>query len=335
MKKTITFLFLIFLAPFTSLMAQFPSGMCFNFDVSSTPIPSFPIGFANIIPPTSDQDEGVFLLSNIPNWSIDFAGSTYGSVAISTNGWLALLPDTTTVIPASILPFPNNDLSNNSTGYPIVAPLWDDLSTIIMSWVVPSGSNELWVRWSSKWDNSNSASGTPITYIKLDGNNNSISYYYSNYPAYIPTNPSASIGIAGGVTGEFYSVSATASNNAYADSVNENTDIGMGGPTTMRPYNTTFVFSQCLVSGIDEAHPIAFNAFVAGGKLRLNLLSRQDGPGSLQLFDITGKLARKESVLVSSGKSQLQMDVSGLRSGIYFLVVAVNDVRLTKRIVLE
>jgi len=333
MKKIITSIFLIVLFPALNLKAQFHSGMCYTFDVSTATLPGFPLGFTNIIFDSTMQDEGNYLVPVYNSWSFDFAGTSYGKVVVSTNGWLALVPDTTTVIPPSISPLPVNQLSNNMTGFPIIAPLWDDNKTIVVSWI-PTLTNELWVRWSSKWNNSDS---TYVTFAscKLDGNDGSITFYYANLPSYTPMAPHASIGVAGTVPGEFYSLNVTAGNNAYADSVNENVDIGMGGPTTMRPNNATFVFSKCLVSGVEDAATAGFRAYSTNGKVMIDWQQMNGGSGVFQLFDITGREVLRKSERVNAGKNSITMDAYKLRSGIYYLAATVNDVHVSRRIILE
>jgi hypothetical protein len=155
---------------------------------------------------------------------------------------LALIPSAIVSIPASITPFPNNQLSNNTTGYPLIAPLWDNHSANLISYNV-SPANSLWIRWSIKWQNTNPSAASVLFWVKLDGTNNTINFYYANNATYLPTTPSASIGIAGICLGDYYSVNVTSNNSASIDSASENLNIGQGGATTFRPYNCSYTFT--------------------------------------------------------------------------------------------
>ena len=228
---------LLILATSITAEAQLAVGIPHTFSVTAVTPPVFPAGSVNIIPAGALADESVNLVNPGVTWNFIFAGVTYNKVVVSTNGWLALLRVTDPAsIPGSVIPLPTNSLSTNPTGYPIIAPLWDDLSTSIISWVVPAASNTLWVRWSVKWDKTN-ATTSSLFYVKLDGNLNTTTFYYANNTTYIPTNGTASIGIAGICAGDFYSVNCTASNVANVDSVTENTNIGSPGASNFRPFN--------------------------------------------------------------------------------------------------
>ena len=234
---------LLILATSITAEAQLAVGIPHTFSVTAVTPPVFPAGSVNIIPAGALADESVNLVNPGVTWNFIFAGVTYNKVVVSTNGWLALLRVTDPAsIPGSVIPLPTNSLSTNPTGYPIIAPLWDDLSTSIISWVVPAASNTLWVRWSVKWDKTN-ATTSSLFYVKLDGNLNTTTFYYANNTTYIPTNGTASIGIAGICAGDFYSVNCTASNVANVDSVTENTNIGSPGASNFRPFNCSYTFT--------------------------------------------------------------------------------------------
>ncbi|MBK8584653.1 MAG: hypothetical protein IPN88_04110 [Bacteroidetes bacterium] len=89
------------------------------------------------------------------------------SFAISTNGWLALVPSTAG-LPASnpFPPNPTNSLSTSALGYPVIAPLWDDMAmaSIQYNWTAPV----LTVKWTGRWDKTN-ASLTNAFGVKIDG----------------------------------------------------------------------------------------------------------------------------------------------------------------------
>jgi hypothetical protein len=238
----VAFTFLLLIGNFQSAQAQLALGIPYNFSVAGAP-PAFPGGATNILVPAANVDEWDTLLAPA-GWTFNFAGLTYTKVVVSSNGWLALVPGAVGVNP---LPWPansnpNNQLSANATGFPIIAPLWDDLATALVSYVVTGG--QLWVRWTVKWQKTAGANQS-LFYVKLDGNAgvNTITFYYPNI-AYTPVTPSASIGIAGICTGDYYSVFSTSGNTAYVDSASENTDIGLNAsPPNVRPVNVSYIFT--------------------------------------------------------------------------------------------
>jgi hypothetical protein len=242
--KISSYLLILLITTSTISYAQLASGIPYLFSVMPVTPPVFPsVGAINIILPQNSQDEWDTLINPSPPFSFNFAGIEYTKIVISSNGWLALMPSTVTSIPASIPnAMPDNNLSNNTTGYPIVAPLWDDLSTSLISYSI-SPANTLWIRWTCKWDKTNAAAASSLFWIKLDGNDGTIAYHYANNVTYIPSTPSASIGIAGVCPNDFYSAYCTSYNNAFVDSVIEDTAIGGGVSPNMRPYNCSFVFT--------------------------------------------------------------------------------------------
>lgn len=224
--------------------AQQASGIPHSFTVSTVTPPALPAGGVNYVTTAAQQDEFDTLISPAAGWSFVFAGQTYTRFVVSTNGWLALIPSSVGTLPVvfSGNAFPNNQLNNNTTGYPVIAPLWDNLTSSLISYVV-SPANVLWVRWTVKWQNANPAAASSLFWAKLDGTTNTTTFYYANNTTYVPFIPSASIGIAGTCSGDFYSVNCTASNAAYVDSVSENINIGQGGTQNFRPYNCSFTFT--------------------------------------------------------------------------------------------
>jgi hypothetical protein len=225
--------------------AQLASGIPHTFSAVAG-VPALPGGTINLVPALATQNEWDTLVDPAAAWSFNFAGTTYDKFLISSNGWLALIPGSVPppVWPAFLLPpNPTNQLNNNTTGYPIIAPLWDDNSTSLARYAV--AGNILWVVWTSKWQSANAASLT--FFVSLDGNTNTIKFYYQN-TAYTQTAGStASIGISGVCVGDFYSVYSTAATTAYVDSVTENTNIGTNAVSpNIRPQNVTYTFTPNL-----------------------------------------------------------------------------------------
>ncbi len=185
------------------------------------------------IRPAAIQDE-MDTLINIPSaGAITFGGIVYNQFVVSTNGWLALTPSSAG-LPASnpLPPNPNNSLSTSSIGYPVIAPLWDDMAmaSIQYNWTAPV----LTVKWTGRWDKTN-ASFTNAFGVKIDGTTGICTFFYNNV-AYTPTSPSASIGIAGVCTGDFTSVNVLSATTAASDSVTE-------WNVTTRPNNVNYIFT--------------------------------------------------------------------------------------------
>jgi hypothetical protein len=242
MKIKITLIGIVFLLNLfsTRIYSQLASGIPYLFSVD-TGVVGLPGGTIYLVPRMASQNEWDTLVAPF-GWSFSFAGTTYTKFCVSTNGWLALMPGSvvTPSWPAFIIPpNPANELNNNTTGYPIIAPLWDDLSTSLVRYTVVG--NILTVVWTSRWQ---AANAVPLTFfIRLNGTTNTITFYYRNDSTYVPVSPSASIGIAGICPGDFYSVYPTSNNAAYVDSVTENTNIGDTVSPNVRPYNVSFKFT--------------------------------------------------------------------------------------------
>ena len=239
MKKTYTkalyLLIFLLLAGFGKSIAQPGIGLPFGFGV--TPTSTNIVGPVTInmltLHAAAQQDELDTLLAPA-GMSVNFGGIVYDRVAVSTNGWLALVPSSAGLpLLNPFPPNPVNSLSTNALGYPVIAPLWDDLSTSVIqyNWTAPV----LTVKWTGKWDKTN-ASGTNAFGVKIDGTTGLVTFFY-NTVAYAPIFPSASIGIAGVCTGDFTSVNVTSATTAVSDSVTEFAAIAT------RPNNVNYIFT--------------------------------------------------------------------------------------------
>ncbi|MBL0102987.1 MAG: T9SS type A sorting domain-containing protein [Bacteroidetes bacterium] len=130
---------------------------------------------------------------------------------------------------------PTNSLSTYAGGYPLIAPLWDDLNILALSYTVGATTN---IRWTGKWDK-NAASGTLQFGASFSSANGNIAFFYPNL-AYTATGaPSASMGIAGVCTGDFYSMTPVTTNTATVDSTVENNLIN----GSVKPTNVQYTFN--------------------------------------------------------------------------------------------
>ena len=227
---------LIIVVFFSTLKSNAQAGIGLPFGFGVTPTATNITGATTInltVRPVAIQDE-MDTLINIPAaGTITFGGIVYNQFAVSTNGWLALVPSTAG-LPASnpFPPNPTNSLSTSALGYPVIAPLWDDMAmaSIQYNWTAPV----LTVKWTGRWDKTN-ASLTNAFGVKIDGTTGICTFFYNNV-AYTPTSPSASIGIAGICTGDFTSVNVLSATTAASDSVTE-------WNVTSRPNNVNYIFT--------------------------------------------------------------------------------------------
>jgi hypothetical protein len=212
---------------------------------------SFAVNTVSVLPTSGYSTNIAVALANQNDWAtavyapagfnFPFGGVNYTGFFLSTNGWLALtngLANGTATPAAYVGGLPANQLSNNTGGWPIIAPLWDDLSVSGMQWVYTAPV--LTVRWFNvKWQAANAA--TTSFGVKLNTTTGDITILHPN-AAYTPSTPSASIGIAG-CPGDFYSVSAQTATTATASNLIENTSIGTGSANNFRPQNVEYTFT--------------------------------------------------------------------------------------------
>ncbi len=217
-------------------IAQPGAGISFAF--SSLPaFTAYPTAAPNVnqIVPLANQDDFGYLFAPA-GMSVPFAGNIYQKIVVSTNGWVALVPNSVAAIPASLSAgnyLSSNQLATYSGGYPILAPFWDDLATTQISYNFTGGA--LWVRWTSKIDKTNPL-GSNLFWLRIDGTTGVINYFYNSIAYTISGSPSASIGLAGECTGDYYSYNFPAS-STWADSTIETSTI------STRPVNLTYIFT--------------------------------------------------------------------------------------------
>ncbi len=234
-KCTLLFL-VIFCSTFSKLAAQPGIGISYVFTnaVGTTAYPAAAPNVNQIVPIANQNDFGYLFAP--AGMSVRFAGVTYTQIVVSTNGWVALIPTGVGAVPASLSAggyLNTNSLSTYNGGYPIIAPFWDDLATSQISYNFTGGA--LWVRWTAKIDNTN-ATAANLFWVKIDGATGAVSMYYSNAAYVITGSPTASIGIAGVCTGDYYSYNFPAA-ATYADSTIETSNIAT------RPANATYNFT--------------------------------------------------------------------------------------------
>ncbi|MBL0102984.1 MAG: hypothetical protein IPP51_04060 [Bacteroidetes bacterium] len=130
---------------------------------------------------------------------------------------------------------PNNNLSGYAGGFPLIAPLWDDLNILAMSYTIGATTN---IKWTGKWDKLNATSTLQfgVSFASATGN---FTLFYPNVAYTVTGAPSASIGVAGVCTGDFYSLTPLTATTASIDSVTENSTI----TGTNRQNNIMYTFN--------------------------------------------------------------------------------------------
>lgn len=140
----------------------------------------------------------------------------------------------TTFNNAFVNALPANNLSSYSGGFPLIAPMWDDMA---MTAIIYTAGTSTSLKWLGKWDKTN-ISGSFQFGTMLNSTNGNITLIYPSL-SYSPTSASASIGIAGRCAGDFYSMTPLTLLTASVDSVTENNTI----TGAMRPNNIQYTFS--------------------------------------------------------------------------------------------
>ena len=228
--KFTLFLLILNLWSVSKILAQPGIGISYRFS-SAVGVTTFVPGVPPFTAFPTTDDDAVAVAP--PGMNLKFGGRTYQQFVVSSNGWVALTP--VGAIPAALSAggFLNtNQLSTYAGGFPLIAPFWDDLAATAFSSNYIGGV--LWVRWTAKIDKTN-PSAQPLFWVKIDGNTGIINFYYQNNVAYVITGtPTASIGIAGVCTGDFYSINPT---TPSIDSTLETSNIAL------RPNNYTYTFT--------------------------------------------------------------------------------------------
>jgi hypothetical protein len=199
------------------------------------------------------SDEGISAQTNI-GFTFAFGCTNYTTYKASANGVLFL--GTTAVTGTSF-----NDL-NGFTYRPIIAPLWEDLSTgtagqVNYKLTGTAPNRVLTVEWLSMRWNYTTSNAPAITFqVKLYETSNRIEFVYSRLGGTITTGSGgASIGLGGVTVGDFYSLS-DASTSPTASKVTETTTI-LTKPATGQIYRwDPIICSGTPTAGAAVANPV-------------------------------------------------------------------------------
>src|SRR5436190_6005107 len=129
--RLLLLIFIFFCQGKNEAFAQPGVGISFTFSSLSSFI-AYPTAAPNVnqIVPAANQDDYGYLFAPV-GMNVTFAGNTYQKIVVSTNGWVALVPNSVAAIPASLSGGnyqASNQLATYAGGYPILAPYWDDIA---------------------------------------------------------------------------------------------------------------------------------------------------------------------------------------------------------------
>jgi hypothetical protein len=168
----------------------------------------------NFSPVTSSSNivsgDDVISTSQLIGFTFNYAGVNYTSYKVSTNGFINLGGNLNSSLATNQL--------NSTSNHPIIAPLWDDLTSTVVAEVMGTPGNQvLTVEWRDvKW-RYNAANAGFTFQAKLYEADGKIEFVYGDSTEASST-PTASIGInsSPGGTGNFLSVNAlgTAASNS-------------------------------------------------------------------------------------------------------------------------
>lgn len=180
--------------------------------------------------------------------------NSYTQFIASSNGWMSF---NTGITSANL----TNNL-NTSSDRPMIAPLWDDMATsgggaagVNYALTGTAPNRVLTVEWNRMAWNYTGANNAISFQVKLYETTNQIEFIYSQGGGALTT-PSASIGISGPVSGQFYSLN-NAGGSPTASSATETTTIGTK-PATGQIYrwnNTATMCTGTPTGGSSSASP--------------------------------------------------------------------------------
>lgn len=198
-----------------------PSQISYNFNTNSGSFNPLPGGATTVF--GTGVDDAISPPIAI-GFNFLYGCMKFDTMQISTNGFIYLTNTTNTITNS----YPNNDLTNVADR-PIIAPLWDDLRTsptagrISYRRTGPSGNRVLTVEWLyMRWDKTAPSSAVSFQ-VKLYESTSKIEFIYRKEGGGV-INGSASIGLAGFLPGDYYSVD-TLDLSAVATKTTEITNI--------------------------------------------------------------------------------------------------------------
>jgi hypothetical protein len=206
------FLVMLVLLTAARLTAQPGVGISYSVSQPQMPMPTLSAATAMF----TATDETLSTVLKPAGFLFTYGGRPYDGFVVSSNGWLALVPQGQATVPG-LTAGPTNNLANHpasvGASVPIIAPLWDNLkSTSLYTYA----GGILTVRWTAvAWDAAN-ASATTSFGVQLNTATSGIKFVYTTVLS--PTNASASIGITGPCAGDYYSWKS-ATDYTYSPSV--------------------------------------------------------------------------------------------------------------------
>lgn len=93
---------------------------------------------------------------------------------------------------------------------------------------------------------------------------------------------------------------------------------------------------QCQVSTFDPDGPFSTLQILpnpTSGQTYIQAVSTRSGIFWVEVFDVYGQLAQRQQVLLLEGENRLDLDVSALSSGAYFIVLRDENTRAVRRLI--
>ncbi|GIV27658.1 MAG: hypothetical protein KatS3mg027_1472 [Bacteroidia bacterium] len=225
-----------------------------------------------------------------------FGCQLYDTMQVSSNGFIYLTTTSNTITNS----YPNNDLANVADR-PIIAPLWDDLRTspiggkVVYRRTGSPGSRVLTVEWNTiRWDKGASQSAIRFQ-VKLYEGSNKIEFIYDPMAGNV-NNGSASIGLAGFVPGDYYSVDTLDISAAVSKTVETTTIQNKPSP------GLTFEFGpQCtnVDGGVTSINnPLTTGCY--GNSENVNVTINNFGSVDISNFPVSVKISGANSQLLTA-----------------------------------
>ena len=270
------------------------------------------------------SDEGYY--NSLPiGFAFRFGGTAYTTLSASTNGFMVLGQALSNALPTNNL--------TSGTPRPIIAPLWDDLSfdapavpadptvdgNLFYQTTGTAGSRIFTIEWRNvRW---NTAATGPVfsCLVQLvEGSNTIVFDYLQGSTSASGSNRSASVGLAGATSGDFFSL-ADLSLAATTSTTTETTTIA-GRATSGRIYT----FTPATGTASRKASAVASFQLAPNPAHGLVRLVGHNAALPVLLLDSQGRIVRRLPTAADA-----TLDLRGLATGLYLVRVGEETRRLS------
>jgi hypothetical protein len=315
MKKLLILLLILLFN--SSLKSQSLSSYYFSIDSGTFT----PLTGATVVWVTGDDVTASMLPIGF-NFSYGLPTTTsYSQFCLNSNGWLGLTSNTIPNLSANSAP------NMTTTSYPVIAPLWDDLSigsTGKISYLTTgtAGNRVLTIEWlNMKWYWG--ASNPVISFqAKLYEATGTIEFIYRQETGTATLNH-ASIGINNASSTDFWCLNTSLSNALYSTNCNT--------ITTKPSTGIIYRWSTSNLS-INESYSLEKNLKVFpnpfSNEININLSNIADEINSVQIYNSLGELVYQKYDSEVAFKENYKIDTP-FQNGIYFIKIATKNMVYT------